>query len=184
MTFDLPDEPDHCRQARHRHSRWAFAVPLVVALALSACGTAGGSSSALSELEKSRIAEEWRNCMAEGGLTADIQYDDGINIGVEVPDGISDEQVREIEAGCESIIEELDASFSIDPDDQAALIDAGADLQKCMADAGFTVEIDDQGGISTTSDGLDEGFDEEAIHEAEEACYRQVVPELYEKYAE
>lgn len=178
------NHPEHGQRIQKPRPRFrAAAVAVATALAAASCGIGGASaSSGLSELQKSRIAEEWRDCMAAGGLTnVELQYDNGIDIGVEIPEGIPEEQVLEIEAGCESILEQLDASFELDPNDQATLIDASADLEKCLADAGYVVTMSD-GGVELNSEDQSEGFDEAAYLEVETACYKEIVPELYEKY--
>lgn len=169
----------------NRRTRYAAALA-VAGLTFAGCGSTSptGAAAELSELQKSRIAEEWRDCMAEGGLIAEIQYEDGLDISVGSDGDATDEEMMEVEAGCEPILAGLEGTFEIDPDDQARLIDIGADLQKCIADAGYVVRVDAEGGIELNSDDQPDNFDEAAYAEAEEGCYKELVPDLYEKYAE
>jgi hypothetical protein len=153
---------------------------------LASCGVVGGASAIdeLSEAEKSRIAEQYRDCMAEGGLDGRVSFDGGsIDIEVSGSADINEEEALALEARCEQILEDLDGGQQMDPEDEARFIDASADIQKCLGDKGYIVTIVD-GGIDLNSDDQGEDFDEAAYLEAEDECLQEVVPDLYEKYGE
>lgn len=176
------------RSTRKHHPRIVETAIAGVAGAaiLASCGIAGGASAAsgLSEADKSRLAEEYRDCMAEGGLVGEVSFEGGaINIDVGGGDGIDEEEMLATEAECEKILEDLDGGQEMDPEDEARLIDASADIQRCLGEKGYVVTVVD-GGIDLNSDDQGEDFDEAAYLEAEEACFIEVVPDLFEKYGE
>ncbi len=169
------------------------AVALASVTLLAACDAIGGASATanLSEADKSRLAQEYSNCMEEGGLVGHVTFENnGVSIDVEIgPEGetLPMEEITAIELECEKILEDLDSGQQMDPEDEARLIDASADVQQCLAEAGYVVAINPEGGIEFNSDDqdeFDESFDEAAYLEAEDNCYREVVPDLYEKYGE
>lgn len=191
-----PNEAEHrtaTRPTARRTPRWrARTRPVgrraagftVGALLLASCGIGGDASSGfddLSEAEKSRVAEEYRDCMADGGLEAQVDYSSGLDISVTGGD-ISEEQMLAVEAACEPILSALDQGQELDPEDEARLADALLEAQKCLADAGYVVSLSDN-GINLDSDDQAEGFDEAAYAEQEDECFRQADPELYEKYS-
>lgn len=173
----------------NRHVRLA-AVALTGTTLLAACDAVGGGSATndLSEAEKSRLAEEYRNCMEEGGLIGNVSFENnGVSIDVEIgpeAETLPEEEILAIEIECEKLLEEVDSGQEIDPEDEARLIDAAADVQQCLAKAGYVVDIGPDGGVEFNSDNQDDfdDLDEAAYLEAEDACYREVVPDLYEKY--
>ena len=162
---------------------------MAAAALLASCGSgigASGSDNALTEAEKSRIAEQWRDCMAEGGLEADVQYDGGgLDISVGGGPDVDDAQMMEIEAGCEPILEGLenDSAPDLTPEEQAQFEDGIVEVEKCMLDAGYVVRVDDE-GLSVNSEDQPEGYDEAALEETEAACWEAAVPELWAKYGE
>lgn len=150
-----------------------------VALLLAACNGAGPAAAAddLSEADRSRIAEEYRNCMAEGGLDAAVDYDNGLDINVSVDD-VSDEQAQVTEAACEPILADLERGYELTPEEEARLADISLEVQKCLADAGYVVEVSPQGGVSLNNNDQAAGFDEAEYAEAEEECFRTAAPDL------
>lgn len=170
-------------------SLWGSAGAVAAALLLAACGGDGGGASAagsgeLTETEKSRIAEEYRDCMAEGGMDATVNFDGGgLGIDVSGGDDLSQEEMLEFEATCEVILAPLDASGpQMSPEEEAQLVDAAYAVQKCVAEEGYVVEVSPDGGIGLNSDDQPEGFDEAVYLEVEDACFQEAVPELYAKY--
>ena len=155
------------------------------AVLLVGCGLQGASAiDGLSEADKSRIAEEYRDCMAEGGLDGRVSFDgNSINVDVGAGDGVDEEEMLAVEATCEQILEDLDGGQQMDPEDEARLIDASADIQQCIAEKGYVVTVSGA-SIDLNSDDQDENFDEAEYLEVEEACFKEVVPELFEKYSE
>jgi hypothetical protein len=135
----------------------------------------------LSEADKSRIAEAWRDCLAEDGVRGEIDYSGGIDIGVEIPEGMSEEQVQETEARCEPILNDLDAAPELSPEQEAELADVLLDVQQCMADEGYVISISG-GGISVDSADQPADYDEAAYAEAEDRCFRTVAPDLYDEF--
>lgn len=164
--------------------RGAGAVLVALALAASGCVDGGGEPGAgLSELDKTRIADEWIACMAEGGLTASIDFEGGVSISVS--GGESLEEDLAVEAGCEPILSAVDSGLQLDPADEAELADAVLAVQKCLMDQGFEVTVEDDGlGFGVDVEEGDAGFDEAAYAEAEDACFREAAPDLYEKYGQ
>ncbi len=155
---------------------------------LAACGDGGGasaSSSELSETEKSRIAEEYRDCMAEGGLEATVNFEDnGLGIDVTGEDAsITEEEMRATEAACESILIDLDTGPDLSPEEEAQLADATHEVVDCVAKEGYVVSVSEDGmGIELDDADQPEGFDEAVYLEVENECFKQAVPELYAKY--
>ncbi len=171
---------------RFSEQQIGIATALVAAVFLAGCGGIGGASATddLSEAEKSRIAEDYRDCMAEAGLEGEVNFDNGgLDISVGIPEGVSDEEALEIERECESLLEPAASGLEMDPEDEARLIDASADLEKCITAKGYVVTMDG-GGISLDSADQAEGFDDAQYLQDEDDCYREVVPDLYEKYGE
>ncbi len=175
------------RRPQTRQAQTLAAVGIAATLLLSACGALpGGGDSAfddLSEAEKSRVAESYRDCMAEGGLEAQVDYSNGLNIDVNGGD-ISMEEAMKVEAECEPLLADLDQEFDMTPEQEARLADATAKVQKCLAEDGYVITIMTDGGISLDSDDQPAGFDEAAYAAAEEACFREADPELFEEFEE
>jgi len=162
----------------------ASAGALATAALLVSCGASGGGAADdLTEAEKSRIAEEYRDCMAEGGLDANVAFDGGdLNIDVGGGDDTTEEQMLATEAGCEPILERLEAGGpQLTPDEEAELADALLEVQKCLADEGYVITIDGS-GINVDGDDQPDGFDEAAYADLEDECFREAAPELYAKY--
>jgi len=158
-----------------------FAIPIAAVLALAACGPESvPAGDELSEADKSRIAESWRDCLAEDGIRGEIDYSNGLDIGVDIPQGVSEEQVQATEARCEPILNDLDAGPELSPEQEAEMADVLLEVQRCMADAGYVISIDG-GGISVNSDDQPADYDEAAYAEAEDNCFRTVAPDLYEE---
>ena len=169
---------------RTRSTKPSIAVAGAVAVVslLSACGSDSPlTSDELTEAEKSRIAEAWRDCLADGGVRGEIDYSNGINIGVEIPAGMSEEQVQAVEAECEPILNDIDPEMELSPEQEAELADAMLAVQKCLADEGYVVSIEG-GGINTNSADQPADFDEAAYAEAEDRCFREAAPDLYEEF--
>ncbi len=162
------------------------AVALAAAALVTSCGLGleGSATDDLSEAEKSRLAEDFRDCLAEGGLEGNVSFDGGINIDVGGGDDLDPETMRAVEVECEKLLEEIDTGQEIDPEDQARLLDASADIEACLAAEGYAVTIGDGGGINIDSDDQPAGFDEAEYLLVEEDCIRQAVPDLWEKYGE
>ncbi len=157
-------------------------APVAVAMLLAACGVDSPlTSDNVSEAEKSRIAEAWRDCLSDGGVRGEIDYSNGVDIGVEIPLGMSEEQVQAVEAECEPILNDLEAQPDLSPEQEAELADAMLEVQRCLADEGFVVSVDG-GGISIDSADQPADFDEAAYAEAEDRCFREAAPQLYEEF--
>lgn len=170
------------RSGGRRARAVVLAVVLTAAGALTACGSESPlAGDDLSEADKSRIAEAWRDCLADGGVRGEIDYSNGLDIGIDVPQGMSEEQVQAVEAECEPILNDLDAAPDLSPEQEADLADAMLAVQRCLADAGFVVSIDG-GGISVNSADQPEDYDEAAYAEAEDRCFREAAPELFEEF--
>ena len=157
-------------------------VGLLAVGALAACGAESPlAGSDLSEAEKSRIAEEWRDCLAADGIRGEIDYSNGLDIGVDVPAGMSEEQVQAVERACESILNDLDAGPELSPEQEAELADALLEVQRCLAAEGYVVSVDG-GGINVNSSDLPDDYDPAAYAEAEDRCFRTAAPELFEQF--
>lgn len=176
----------------------ASAGALAAALVMAACGSDGGGGDAggdgssaetpsaagdLSETEKSRIAEEYRDCMAEGGLEATVDYGgDGLGIDIGAGDGISEEEMLATEAACEPILADLDTGGpELSPEEEAELADALLEVQSCLAEEGYVITVDGN-GINLNDEDQPADFDEAAYLELEDECLRRAAPELYAKY--
>ena len=162
-------------------------LAVAAALVLSSCGIDGASATDnLSEADKSRIAEEFRDCLAEYGLEGDVSFDGG-GIGVDIGGDVDlgPEEMRAVEVECEKLLEDLDSGPELEPEEQAQLIDAAPVLQKCLRDQGYDVEVDGEGGINFSTDSEDgDNFDETEYALAEETCFKEALPELWAKYGE
>ncbi len=158
---------------------------------LTSCGVGAAATDNLSEADKTRIAEEYRDCLAEYGLEGAVSFENGaINVDIGVSEGtdaadLTNEELLAAEAECEMLLEDLDAGTQMDPEEEAQLIDAGPALQRCLNEKGYDVQVSADGGIDFSSDDqTEQSFDETEYIAAEEDCYQQVVPELWEKYGE
>ncbi len=176
-------------RGRHRLRLISVAGGASALLLLASCGNSpfAAASDDLSEADKSRLAEQFRDCMAEGGLDAEVSYSNGgLDIAVDAAADMTEERMLEIEAGCESILNELEGSGGpeLSPDEQAELADGMVDVQRCLADKGYVVDLSPDGGISIESDAQPDAdnWDEEAYLAAEDECFQEVLPELYEKF--
>ncbi len=166
------------------------AIAVAGAAMLASCGSGAGAGAAdLSEADKTRVAEDFRECMAKYGLDANVDFEGGnLNIDVGSLEADQDptlEQEKAAEEECEKLLEVLDGGSQLDPEDEARLIDAAPALQKCLREKGYDIEVDADGGISFESDGdANDGIDETEYLLAEDDCYKQVVPDLWEKFGE
>ena len=164
------------------HLGFVPSLVIVMLAVLTACGPDNLlTSDDLSEADKSRIAEAWRDCLSAEGIRGEIDYSNGIDIGVEIPQGMSEEQVQAVEAECEPILNDLDVAPELSPEQEAELADAMLEVQRCLADAGFVVSVDG-GGISVDSADQPAGTDEAAYAEAEARCFREAAPDLFEEF--
>ncbi len=162
------------------------AVALAGAALLASCGSGAGAGAAgLSEADKTRVAEDFRDCLAENGLEGGVNFEEnGISIDIGGDTDMEPEELQAIEQECEKLLEALDSGEEMDPEDEARMIDAGPALQKCLQDKGFDVEVDAQGGISSETNDGDEPIDEGEFAIAEDDCIKELLPDLWEKYGE
>jgi hypothetical protein len=158
----------------NRHALPTILAAMATALLLAACGggSGGDDGSANEPNDAKRVA--YLTCLRKAGVKVHEETGAGGGVGIEVPRGISEVRMREIERDCARKTGGGPGSGpQLSKEQQAEMLDQGLKFSRCMRAHGVDMndpKVEPGGGFSLGIDGSNANPDSPAFQRAQRAC--------------